>query len=185
MPQAVFDFQALPNFEHVAPSLRQFQARDGAFLSYRFYDSQNKDRVFLLLHGSSAHGAYLHALADYLSAKKSLGIVYIPFNHTPVIWFNRPFQYCDGKEILSYSFNLNCSYHPRLPYQRDVNAIKGKFILFVGSLDEANDPAEYLKVMDAPKHNIQIIDGVKHLDIVVNQDMMEGLKAWIERQSKI
>lgn len=211
----VFDFESLPNFNKEAPSLRQFQARDGASLSYRFYDSQNKDRIVILLHGSSAHGEYLHALADYLSSKRNVGQVYVPnlrghymsgsshgdcnyvgqleddlvdlinhfkldkkqiylvghssggglairfaggayanliqgyvllspaiptapsmrqgtaggwakvsltriialsilnsmgikkLNHLPVIWFNRPAKYCDGKETLSYSFNLS------------------------------------------------------------------------------
>lgn len=74
----VFDFESLPNFSREAPSLKQFQARDGASLSYSFYDSQNKDRVIILLHGSSAHGEYLHVLAEYLSSKRDVGQVYVP-----------------------------------------------------------------------------------------------------------
>jgi non-heme chloroperoxidase len=286
----VFDFKSLPNFNKEAPSLKQFQARDGALLSYRFYDSQNKDRIIILLHGSSAHGEYLHPLANYLSSKRSVGQVYIPnlrghymsggspgdcsyigqleddladlincfkldkkeiylighssggglairfaggayknliqgyvllspaiptassmrqgtaggwatvsitriialsilnsigirkLNHIRVIWFNRPAKYCDGKETLSYSFNLNSSYHPRLPYQNDIKALKGKFILFVGTQDEANDPGEYLKVMEASGQDIQIVDGVKHLDIVLNQQIMNDIAIWIEKK---
>jgi len=288
----VFDFKSLPSFNKEAPSLKQFQARDGASLSYRFYDSQNKDRIIILLHGSSAHGEYLHLLADYLSSKRGVGQVYIPnlrghymsgaspgdcsyigqleddlvdlincfkldekeiylvghssggglairfagssyknliqgyvllspaiptapsmrqgtaggwatvsitriivlsilnlmgikkLNHTHVIRFNRPTEYCDGTETLSYSFNLYSSYHPRLPYHSDIKALKGKFVLFVGAEDEANDPSEYFKVMEASDRDIQIIDGVKHLDIVSNPQMMSDIATWIEEKQK-
>lgn len=289
----VFDFESLPNFNQEAPPLNQFQARDGASLSYRIYDSQNKDCSIILLHGSSAHGAYLHALADYLSTKRGVGQVYMPnlrghylsgaspgdcryigqleddlvdfihhfklngkqiylvghssggglairfagsayenliqgyvllspaiptapsmrqgtaggwakvsivriialsflnsigikkFNHVPVIWFNRPAKYCDGKETLSYSFNLNSSYHPRLPYHNDIRALKGKFILFVGAEDEAHDPLAYSKVMDASDEDIHIVNGIKHLNIVLDQQIMNGVAAWIEKKQNL
>jgi hypothetical protein len=35
----------------------------------------------------------------------------------------------------------------------------------VGSEDEANDPTEYPKVMEVPGEDIQIVDGIKHLNI--------------------
>ncbi|MEI7441731.1 MAG: alpha/beta hydrolase, partial [bacterium] len=76
--KSVFDFQTLPNFERLAPPLKQYSARDGTALSYRFYDSFEKDRVIILLHGSSSHGEYLHGFADYLSSKRNLGSVYVP-----------------------------------------------------------------------------------------------------------
>ncbi len=225
----VFNFQSLQKIENTVPPLKQFSARDGANISYRFYDSLNKNRIVILLHGSSAHGEYLHDFADYLSSKRGISQVYVPnlrghyesgtsrgdcsyigqleddlydlieyfklqnkniylvghssggglairvagglyqnliqgyvllspaiptaptmrqgtaggwalasiakiiaisilncigikrLNHTHVIRFNKPKQYCDGKETLSYSFNLNSSYHPRRPYQNDIN----------------------------------------------------------------
>ena len=42
-----------------------------------------------------------------LSLLNSIGIQ--RFNHTHVIRFNKPKEYCDEKETLSYSFNLNAS----------------------------------------------------------------------------
>lgn len=72
-----------------------------------------------------------------ISILNSLGIT--RWNHAKVIRFNRPPAFCDGTETLSYTFNLNASY-PRLPYQKDISSLKGKFILFVGENDEANDP---------------------------------------------
>lgn len=68
-PMSVFDFQSLRKPENTALPLKQFSARDGAIISYRFFDSPNKDRIVILLHGSSAHGEYLHDFADYLSSK--------------------------------------------------------------------------------------------------------------------
>jgi non-heme chloroperoxidase len=61
--------------ETVPPPLKQFKARDGQTLSYRFYDSPNEDRIIILLHGSSAHGEYLHPLAERL---RGIGQVYVP-----------------------------------------------------------------------------------------------------------
>lgn len=288
--QDVFDFESLPNCE--TPPLYQYQTREGTLLSYRFYDSQNKECIIILLHGSSAHGEYLHPLADYLSSQ-GIGQVYVPnlrghymsegarrgdctyigqleddlsdlihffklhdkqiylvghssggglairfagcayknlikgyvllspaiptapsmrqgtaggwakvsiwkiivlsilnsigivkFNHSHVIWFNKSPKHCDGKETLSYSFNLNSSYHPRLPYQKDISALKDKFILFVGADDEANDPLEYPKVMKASGKVIQVIKGVRHLNIVLNQQIMHAIAAWIEKKEK-
>lgn len=293
-PMSVFDFQSLQKFENTAPPLKQFSARDGAIMSYRFYDSPNKDRIVILLHGSSAHGEYLHGFADYLSSKRGVGQVYVPnlrghyesgasrgdcsyigqleddlydlihhfklqnksiylvghssggglairvaggpyqnliqgyvllspaiptaptmrqgtaggwakvsiakivalsilnsmgikkLNHTHIIQFNKPRKYCDGKETLSYSFNLNCSYHPRQPYQNDIKALKDKYIVFIGSEDEANDPLQFPNVMETISNEfIQIIDGVKHLDIVCNQEIMEKTATWIETKKKI
>ena len=39
--------------------------------------SDDQDRVCILLHGSSAHGEYLHPLASYLSSHGG-GQVYVP-----------------------------------------------------------------------------------------------------------
>lgn len=289
----VFDFKSLPSFNDVAPPLSEFQARDCAALSYRFYDSTNKDRVVILLHGSSAHGEYLHALAEHLSSKKNIGQVYVPnlrghyrsgdlrgdcdyieqleddfydlldhfrlldkkiyvighssggglairlagspyadliqgygllspaipmaptmregtaggwaivsvpkiialsllnlvgisfLNHLHVIQFNLPEECWNGKETLSYSFNLNTAYHPRYPYQNDVRALGNKFIVVVGSEDEANDPLLYPEVMQDPSgESIKVIEGAKHLDIVCNEQAMDAVASWIEKKDQ-
>ena len=289
----VFDFRSLPNFEKSPPPLKQFSARDGATLSYRFYDSSEKNKVVILLHGSSSHGEYLHGFADYLSSQKNVGQVYVPNlrghyesgtvrgdcayigqleddlydlihwfqlqnkkiflvghssggglairaaggpyqnfidgyvllapaiptaptmrqgtaggwanaslfkiialsilnslsitqgNQWRVIQFNKPKEYCDGKETLSYTFNLNSSYHPRQPYHTDIKALNNKFIVFVGSKDEANDPLQYPIVMGTHSSEfIRVIQGVKHLDIVCNQQVMDETAAWITKSHR-
>lgn len=290
----VFSFESMPNFRQVAPPLKQYSARDGTALSYRFYDSPEKDDVFIFLHGSSDHGEYLHGFADYLSREKALGQAYIPnlrghfnsgvlrgdcsyigqleddlfdliehfqlqnkkitlighssggglairvaggsyrnlihryvllspaiptaptmrqgtaggwadvsilkiitlsilnsmgiarWNHAKVIRFNRPSAFCDGTETLSYTFNLNTSYHPRLPYQKDIEFLKGKFILFVGENDEANDPSQYSCVMqDTSPKVIRIIEDAKHLDIVNNPQVIKETALWIKQEEGV
>ncbi|MCE2982745.1 MAG: hypothetical protein LW832_04170 [Parachlamydia sp.] len=97
------------------------------------------------------------------------------FNHLPVIQFNLPNEFCNGKETLSYSFNLNCSYHPRHPYQTDMNAVADRSLVLIGSEDEANDPFQFLSMMPC----VEILQGVKHLEIVFNDHAMEKTANWI------
>ena len=49
------------------PELQLYRARDGALLSYRFYDS-TAATVLVFIHGSSYHGAAYHALAQAVSS---------------------------------------------------------------------------------------------------------------------
>lgn len=281
---SVFDFTSLRTHFPEAPKLVQFTARDGAPLSYRFYDSPCKDVACILLHGSSAHGAYLHPLASYLSSHGA-GLVYVPnirghylsgtkrgdcsyigqleddlvdliqrmqlqnkkifllghssggglairfaggnhgipiqgyvllspaipraptmrqgtaggwakvhllkllfclflntlgitrFNGLNVISFNKPKGKCD---TLDYSFRLNISCHPRYPYQNDIQALGKKFVVLIGDKDEANDPAKYPEVMQTTDQTLQVLEGVKHLDIVCDLKAMQAVLAWIK-----
>ncbi len=279
-------FSCLPKHYDAPSLLNNFVARDGQQLGYRFYDSTDKSRVFILLHGSSAEGEYLHPLANHLS--QSMGQVYVPnlrghfasgkvpgdcnyigqleddlcdlinhftlqnkkiylvghssggglsirfsggpygklihgavllspaiptaptmrqgnaggwakvsqwkivfllilncigirfLNHTKVIQFNRPVEYCNGKETLSYSYNLNSSYHPRIPYQRDIPSLKDRSLVVIGSNDEANDPALFSQVMQDPQSKfIRIIPGAQHLDISQNPQAFDAITHWV------
>ncbi len=288
----MFDFASLPDFENKAPPLRQFTARDGVSLSFRFYESVENDRIFILLHGSSAEGTYLHALAEFLSAR-SFGQVYVPnirghyasglepgdctyigqleddlfdlihefhlenkkiylvghssggglairmaggthgklirgyillapaiptaptmrfgtaggfahisffkivllsmltnigipyFNHCHVIRFNKPLEFCDGKETLTYSFNLNSSLHPRLPYQKDILALQDKFLLLVGAGDEAMEPYRYQDIfpMTHPE-NVKVLEGLGHLELVYHPTALETIGSWIKTKEE-
>ena len=62
------------------------------------------------------------------------------FNGLPLIAFNKPVQFWDGTETLSYSYRLNVSYHPRSYYQGDVRALGAQTLVLVGGNDEAIDP---------------------------------------------
>ncbi len=283
---SVFDFKSIKTHYPETPNLSHFNARDGSSLSYRFYDSPCRDVVCILLHGSSAHGEYLHPLASYLSSHGA-GQVYVPnirghymsgssrgdcayigqleddlvdliqrmqlqhkkifllghssggglairfaggnhnipihgyvllspaipraptmrqgtaggwanvhlfkflfclflntlgiswFNHLKVISFNKPKEECDGTETLTYSYRLNASYHPRHPYQADIRAIEKKALVLIGAEDEANDPAKYPEIMQTTDQSLQVIDGIKHLNIVCDPKAMQASLKWI------
>ena len=48
------------------PPVRHYRARDGAQLAYRAYPADHSRQTVVLVHGSSASGSSLHALAGYL-----------------------------------------------------------------------------------------------------------------------
>jgi len=56
--------------------LEPYQARDGSVLAFRRYPAESSTHL-ILIHGSSAHSAYLHAFAKYLSERK-VANVYAP-----------------------------------------------------------------------------------------------------------
>ncbi len=64
--------------------LQPFQARDGTALSFRRYSAGSNTHL-ILIHGSSAHSAYLHAFAKHLSDRGAAN-VYLPDlrGHGPV-----------------------------------------------------------------------------------------------------
>jgi len=58
------------------PELKDFQARDGATLAYRYYPAES-DKVIILLHGSGWHSRYHLPLARFISSS-NLAQVYTP-----------------------------------------------------------------------------------------------------------
>jgi pimeloyl-ACP methyl ester carboxylesterase len=112
----------------------------------------------------------------FLSILNGFGIT--SFNHSNVISFHMPSEFKNGTETLSYTFNLNTSYHPRIPYEGDVKALDGKYICFVGQEDELMEPAEYKKIMNEDR--VKIIANEKHLPIVLNQNVMEAIVEWVK-----
>lgn len=56
--------------------LEPYHARDGSVLSFRRYPAESNTHL-ILVHGSSAHSAYLHAFAKYLS-QRNVANVYAP-----------------------------------------------------------------------------------------------------------
>ncbi|WP_052487592.1 alpha/beta hydrolase [Gordoniibacillus kamchatkensis] len=61
------------------PALSKYRARDGAELEYRYYPARGvPDKpVFILLHGISVDGKYLHTLASRI-AQRAMAHVYVP-----------------------------------------------------------------------------------------------------------
>ncbi len=95
------------------------------------------------------------------------------FNHSNVISFRLPPELQNGKETLSYTFNLNTSYHPKIPYQNDIKSLGDKYVCFVGAQDELMEPQAYRKIMN--EIHIKIIDDETHLGITLNQDVMKSI----------
>lgn len=99
-------------------------------------------------------------------------------NHSNVICFRMPSEFRNGTETLSYTFNLNTSYHPRIPYEDDIQALGDQYICFVGQEDELMEPIEYKNIMN--EDNVKMITNEKHLSIVLNQDVMQAIVEWIK-----
>jgi non-heme chloroperoxidase len=70
--------ELLPLREQIAEMspLEPYRARDGSTLSFRRYPAESNTHL-ILVHGSSAHSAYLHAFAKYLS-QGNVANVYAP-----------------------------------------------------------------------------------------------------------
>ena len=62
--------------DEMAP-LEPYRARDGTELSFRRYPCAASSRHAILIHGSSAHSAYLHAFAKHFSSS-GIATVYLP-----------------------------------------------------------------------------------------------------------
>jgi hypothetical protein len=115
----------------------------------------------------------------FLSILNAIGLRCL--NGLDVIQFDRPEDSCDGTETIRYSYRLNSSYHPQLPYQKDISALKERSLVIVGAEDEANDPSQYPEVMqDVQSKSIHIVPGVKHLDIVHNVTVSKLVTQWVE-----
>lgn len=107
-----------------------------------------------------------------LLALNAIGIT--RFNTTPVITFNKPQEYCDGTETLTYDYNLMVSLHPRVPYKKDLEAVVSRSVVLVGADDEINNPWAFESLF--PKSTITIIPRCGHLDIVENKQAIEKIK---------
>ena len=107
-----------------------------------------------------------------LLALNALGIT--RFNTTPVITFNKPPEYCDGTETLTYDYNLMVSLHPRIPYKKDLEAVASRSVVLVGEEDEINKPHAFELLF--PKASVTRIPGCRHLDIVENKQVIEKIK---------
>lgn len=107
------------------------------------------------------------------------------FNHTPVIRFNMPKEFQNGTETLSYTFNLNTSYHPRLPngYKNDIIGLKNRYILVIGEEDELMNPHAYQEILN--KECIEIVSGEKHLTLTENSMVMKRIAHWIQGEEKM
>ena len=100
----------------------------------------------------------------------------------PIIRFNKPEEYRDGTETLSYSYRLNTSYHPRFDYRADLAAMKGPVLVLVGADDEANDAGAFgpLLAGAAPDAELRILLGISHFEVFTDDAAFEEMGSWLE-----
>lgn len=106
------------------------------------------------------------------------GFGFTNLNHATVITFNMPNQYRDGTETLSYSFNLNSSYHPRYDFAKDIGALGDRYLCIAGEDDELMAVSEFKKIFYNNK--VKIIPRENHLGIVNNQEAWDIITAFSE-----
>jgi pimeloyl-ACP methyl ester carboxylesterase len=103
------------------------------------------------------------------------------YNGLPIVEFNKPEQYWDGTETLTYSYRLNASYHPRVRYDGDLRALDGKALVLVGAADEAID-AEALRLLfaaSAPRARVTVLPGINHFGIFSDSAALDQTTAWL------
>jgi non-heme chloroperoxidase len=103
------------------------------------------------------------------------------FDGLPLIEFNKPAQFWDGTETLSYSYRLNVSYHPRPNYQSDIRALGARMLVLVGADDQAVDPDGVRTVFaaDDPQAQITIMPGISHFGIFSEPAAFDSIAAWL------
>ena len=58
-------------------------------------------------------------------------------------------------------------------------AVEKKALVLIGAEDEANDPAKFSEIMQTSDQSLQVIDGIKHLNIVCDPKAMQASLDWI------
>lgn len=67
--------------------------------------------------------------------------------------------------------------------KKDINGLKNKFILLVGSDDEACDPEKYSHVIKDAGDSIKILPSINHRDIIQDQTTKQIIGDWILNRS--
>jgi non-heme chloroperoxidase len=131
--------------------------------------------------GTAGGWATLHFRRLYgLLALNAIGIR--GFNALPIVAFNKPAQYWDGTETLSYSYRLNVSYHPRYRYAEDIRAMDRALVL-VGANDEAVD-GEALRTVfasSAPRAQVMVLPNVNHFGIFSDEAALRTIADWLRK----
>lgn len=103
------------------------------------------------------------------------------FNALPVIDFNKPVEFWDGTETLSYSFRLNTSYHPRNRYGTDVRRLANRAAVFIGEHDEAVDAQRLQKLVakESPLTQFKILPDLDHFGIFTSVAAHDEIANWL------
>ncbi|MDN3516277.1 alpha/beta fold hydrolase [Aquisalimonas lutea] len=128
------------------PELQPFQARDGTRLAYRAYPAQaGKDLI--LLHGSAAHSAYLHPLAE---AVRDAGVanVYVPDlrGHGPSPERRGDIDYIDQlqDDVADLMAHIRAQSDEQRPLVLGGHSSGGGLALRIAGSEYGDEPAAYL-----------------------------------------
>lgn len=100
-------------------------------------------------------------------------------NNLPVLFFNLPENINDKLQVPSYSFNMTLNFNPK-NYKDEIRNIEIPCLVLVGKQDESFYPEQFPIVFDTAKKfvRVEILDNVKHLDIVKSHKTFEIIKEW-------
>jgi alpha-beta hydrolase superfamily lysophospholipase len=100
-------------------------------------------------------------------------------NYLPVLFFNRPENINDSLQLPSYSYNLLMNFDSK-DYQQEIDNINIPCMVLVGEEDESFYSEQFPIVFEPAKKFVQveIMENVKHLDIVKNNKTFELIHEW-------
>jgi len=101
------------------------------------------------------------------------------YNDTEVLRYEMPESARYGGETRSYTFRLAIELVP--DDHTVITEISQPTLTLVGGDDEAVQPAAYESVLaDAENHQLSLLDGVSHLELMAHPQTLERTVAWIE-----
>lgn len=112
-----------------------------------------------------------------LSMLNNVGIKTL--NNLPVLFFNRPENINDNLQVPFYSFNMTINFNPK-NHIEEIKSINIPCLVLVGKKDESFYPDKFPNTFAACKNfvRVDLLDDVKHLDIVNSQKTFEIIKSW-------
>jgi non-heme chloroperoxidase len=130
--------------------------------------------------GTAGGWANLHARRMFgLLALNAVGIH--GFDGLAIIDFNKPVEFWDGTETLSYSYRLNTSCHPDVRYQGSIRALNPNSLVVIGANDQANDPEALRAIFakDAPDIRMETLTGVDHFGVFSDPVSLDLITDWL------
>jgi len=103
-------------------------------------------------------------------------------NGLPILVFNKPVEFWDGTETLTYSYRLNTSYHPGPNYRADLAALPTRSLVVVGENDQAIDVDAMADLLAREASEIQVWrrPDLDHFDVFEDPGMLEEIATWLE-----
>jgi len=100
-------------------------------------------------------------------------------NHLPVLFFNRPENINDSLQVPSYSYRMTMNFDSK-DYQQEIKNTNLPCLVLVGKEDESFYSEQFPIVFEHAKKFVQveIMENVKHLDIVRNNKSFLLIKEW-------